>query len=41
MIPEFLNEEIAQLRAQGHSVEVTETEGWFNVVFADYPLPPG
>ena len=41
MIPEFLNEEIAQLRAVDYSVDVTEAEGWFNVVFSNYPLPSG
>lgn len=41
MIPAFITEEIEQLRAEGHAVEVTEAEGWFNVVFSSYPLPPG
>jgi Prokaryotic E2 family E len=41
MIPEFLSGEIEQLRAKGYTVEVTEAEGWFNVVFPNYPLPSG
>ena len=41
MIPEFLNEEIEQLRADGYSVDVAEAESWFNVVFSNYPLPSG
>lgn len=41
MIPAFITEEIEQLRAEGHTVEVTEAEGWYNVVFSSYPLPPG
>lgn len=41
MIPAFMTEEAEQLRAEGYTVEVTEAEGWFNVVFSSFSLPPG
>ena len=41
MMPDFLLEEIESLRRGGLKVERSEAEGWFNVVFLGYPLPPG
>lgn len=41
MLPAQLVEEVAALRADGHSVELIEQEGWANILFADYPLPTG
>ncbi len=41
MIPPFITEEVEELRKAGHALEVVEAEGWFNLVFSSYPLPPG
>ena len=41
MIPEQLVREVEALRAEGRSVDLTEAEGFANVVLHSYPLPPG
>lgn len=41
MIPEFIVGEVDALRRAGYEVEAIEAEGWFNVVFSKYRLPPG
>lgn len=41
MLPTQLVEEVEELRREGHSIDLTEAEGWANVVFHNYPVPPG
>jgi hypothetical protein len=41
MIPQQLQDEVADLQRDGHVVEVSESEGWLNVLIKDYPVPPG
>jgi hypothetical protein len=40
LLPEQLAEEVRFLQVQGYSVELVEAQGWANVVFHGYPLPP-
>ncbi len=41
MIPESIVGEVDALRRASYEVEAIEAEGWFNVVFSKYRLPPG
>lgn len=41
MIPAHVTQEVEHLRQKGYAVEVVEAEGWFNLVFEAYQLPPG
>jgi len=41
LLPQQLADEVRQLREHGHSVELVEADGWANVVFHGYLLPPG
>ncbi len=41
MLPSQLVEEVEELRREGFSINLTEAEGWANVVFHNYPVPPG
>jgi hypothetical protein len=41
MLPAQLVEEVEDLRREGHVVDVSEAEGWANVVFQNYSLPVG
>jgi hypothetical protein len=36
-----VDEEIEGLRQEGFVVELTRADGWINIVFRTYPLPPG
>ncbi len=40
MLPAQLIREVEELRADGFSVELVEGEGFANVIFQDYPIPP-
>jgi hypothetical protein len=41
MLPSQLVEEVEELRREGYSVDLIEAEGWANVVFHGYRVPPG
>ncbi len=41
MLPEQLVREVEGLRAEGSSVELIDAEGYANILFSAYPLPPG
>lgn len=41
MLPTQLIEEVEELRAEGHAIELTAGDGWANVVFHNYKVPSG
>lgn len=41
MLPQQLVQEVEELRKEGYSIELIETEGWANVVFHNYPILSG
>jgi len=41
MIPEHIVKEIEDLRKEGHSIDLIESEGWVNVIFGNFSLPVG
>ena len=41
MVPKQLVHEVEELRKEGYSIDLIEAEGWANVVFHNYPIPPG
>jgi hypothetical protein len=41
MITGIITSEVEQLRASGYSADLIEAEGWFNLIFSNYTLPPG
>lgn len=40
-LPKQLDEEIENMRNEGHTVEVIEADGLIYLIFKDYPLPKG
>lgn len=40
MVPELLVREVQELRAEGFSVEIVEADGFANLIFQNYPIPP-
>ena len=40
MIPTQIVDEVSTLKDEGNSVEVIEAEGWVNVIFSNYAVPP-
>jgi hypothetical protein len=41
MLPPDLVREVEALRTEGASIDLSEAEGWANVVLHDHPLPEG
>lgn len=41
MLPPQLVEEVEELRKKAHSIDLTESDGWANVVLHAHLVPPG
>jgi len=41
MIPEQIDKEIEDLRKEDHSIDLIEADGWANIVFHNFSVPPG
>jgi hypothetical protein len=41
MIPEHIVKEIEDLRKEGHSIDLIESEGWANAILGNLPVPAG
>jgi hypothetical protein len=41
VLPQQLIGEVEELRTEGFSVELIDAEGYANMLFREYPLPPG
>ncbi len=41
MLPSQLVAEVEELRQESYAVDLIEAEGWANIVFHSYPVPPG
>ena len=40
MLPPQLVQEVEELRQEGHEINLVEADGWANVIFRHFPLPP-
>jgi hypothetical protein len=40
VLPSPITDEVNTLKEEGYTVEVIESEGWANIVFHSYPVPP-